>query len=212
MPPCLGPRCRWRTCCTRAESKGGQVKKTAVLLIVAMTWCRTADALAQSQTQAAERLGTVNFEVSCSAAARASFSRGVALLHDFWYDEAKRQFEHIAQMDPTCAMAHWGVAMSIFHQIWDRPDEETMAQGLVARCKRRRHPAQNRARARVRRGTRRLLQSRQAWIMKRECGSILRLWANLYRRYPKDTDAGAFYALSLLAAEGAGRYQSRAGA
>ena len=39
-----------------------------------------------------EKLGTVSFAVSCSAAVRAPFNRGVALLHDFWYDEAQRQF------------------------------------------------------------------------------------------------------------------------
>lgn len=68
-----------------------------------------------------ERLGTVSFPVSCAPATQASFNRGVALLHDFWYAEAQPQFTRITQSDPTCAMAHWGVAMSVFHQIWDRP-------------------------------------------------------------------------------------------
>ena len=61
---------------------------------------------------APERLGTVSFSVSCATAVQAPFNRGVALLHDFWYEEAKRQFEEIAKADPGCAMAHWGVAMS----------------------------------------------------------------------------------------------------
>ena len=78
---------------------------------------------------AEERLGTVSFEVSCAASVHAPFNRGVALLHDFWYYEAQRQFERIAQSDPACAMAHWGIAMSIYHQIWNRPDADTMAQG-----------------------------------------------------------------------------------
>src|SRR5271168_4392818 len=76
-----------------------------------------------------ERLGEVSFSVSCSASARAPFSRGVALLHDFWYDEARPQFERIAKADPACAMAHWGIAMSVFHQIWGRPDPDTMKLG-----------------------------------------------------------------------------------
>jgi hypothetical protein len=77
-----------------------------------------------------ERLGTVSFSVSCAAAMQAPFDRGVALLHDFWYEEAQRQFEQIAKADPHCAMAHWGIAMSVFHQIWDRPDEAGVALGL----------------------------------------------------------------------------------
>ncbi len=79
--------------------------------------------------KASERLGTVSFEVSCAPAVRGSFVRGVALLHDFWYQEAQRQFEDIAKQDPSCAMAHWGVAMSLYHQIWDRPDDGTLAKG-----------------------------------------------------------------------------------
>ena len=77
-----------------------------------------------------ERLGTVSFSVSCSPAVQDSFNRGVALLHDFWYAEAQPQFERIAKADPTCAMAHWGIAMSVFHQIWDRPDDARHEAGL----------------------------------------------------------------------------------
>src|ERR1019366_6077323 len=85
---------------------------------------------AQPGTVAApERLGTVSFSVSCAADVQAPFNRGVALLHDFWYEEADRQFEEIAKADPGCAMAHWGAAMSFFHQIWNRPSESSVAQG-----------------------------------------------------------------------------------
>src|SRR5271170_8375595 len=73
-----------------------------------------------------EKLGAVSFPVSCLPSTQAPFNRGVALLHDFWYSEAKRQFEAIVKADPTCSMAHWGVAMSDFHQIWSRPDDSTM--------------------------------------------------------------------------------------
>src|SRR5277367_5119714 len=74
-----------------------------------------------------EKLGVVSFPVSCLPSTQASFNRGVALLHDFWYSEAKRQFKAIVKADPTCSMAHWGLAMSEFHQIWSRPDEKTTA-------------------------------------------------------------------------------------
>jgi hypothetical protein len=43
-------------------------------------------------------------------------------LHDFCYEEARPQFERILKADPACAMAHWGIALSVFHQIWDQPD------------------------------------------------------------------------------------------
>ena len=92
---------------------------------------------------AGERLGEVAFTVSCAASVRVPFSRGVALLHDFWYEEAQRQFEQIAKADPDCAMAHWGIAMSVFHQIWDRPDEQTMARGWAEMQAAAAHPAKS---------------------------------------------------------------------
>ena len=66
--------------------------------------------------------GTVHFPVSCAAAVQKPFERGVALLHSFWYEEAEKEFVQIAKDDPQCAMAHWGIAMSIWHQLWNHPD------------------------------------------------------------------------------------------
>src|SRR3984957_12135054 len=87
------------------------------------------DSMPQAEAFPGERLGKVSFAVSCAVPVRASFSRGVALLHDFWYEESRRQFEEIAKSDPDCAMAHWGIAMSVFHQIWDGPDERAVEFG-----------------------------------------------------------------------------------
>ena len=70
---------------------------------------------------ALEQLGTVSFPTSCSPAVAAQFERGVALLHSFAYSSAEATFREVAEKDPHCAMAHWGIAMSYFHQLWDPP-------------------------------------------------------------------------------------------
>jgi tetratricopeptide (TPR) repeat protein len=70
---------------------------------------------------APEKLGKVSFPVSCAPAAQEQFNRGVALLHSFAYTAARNTFQQIAEVDPHCAMAHWGVAMTYFHQLWDPP-------------------------------------------------------------------------------------------
>ena len=77
-----------------------------------------------------EKLGTVSFPTSCAPAVQKSFERGVALLHSFAYEEANNQFQDIAQADPHCAMAYWGRAMSLFHQLWSRPTHADLKQGL----------------------------------------------------------------------------------
>jgi Tfp pilus assembly protein PilF len=58
-----------------------------------------------------DKLGKVTFPTSCDPAVQAEFDRGVAMLHSYWFLIARRKFEGILQQDPTCAMAHWGVAM-----------------------------------------------------------------------------------------------------
>ena len=64
------------------------------------------------QAQAIGKVGEVGFPVSCSAEAQQQFTRAVALLHSFWYEEAVKAFTGVAETDPSCAMAYWGVAMS----------------------------------------------------------------------------------------------------
>ena len=51
------------------------------------------------------KVGTVEFPTSCDPAVQRDFERGVALLHSFFYEEARRVFTGIAQRDPECAMA-----------------------------------------------------------------------------------------------------------
>ena len=76
-----------------------------------------------------EKLGTVSFPTSCASAVQKPFERGVALLHSFWYDEAGKQFQQVADQDPQCAIAYWGEAMSLFHQLWSRPEESDLKEG-----------------------------------------------------------------------------------
>ena len=147
-----------------------------------------------------ERLGTVSFSVSCSPKVRAPFSRGVALLHDFWYEEAQRQFERIAKSDPDCAMAHWGIAMSEFHQIWDRPDEHTVARAWSQMQAARSPPAKTAREREYIAALSGFFRPDKRGYQSRVEGYAAAM-AKLYGDHPHDTDAGAFYALSLLAAE-----------
>ncbi len=49
------------------------------------------------------------------------FDRGVALLHSFAYADARSAFQAVTAQDEHCAMAHWGIAMTYFRQLWDPP-------------------------------------------------------------------------------------------
>ena len=65
-----------------------------------------------ARAQGHEHLGTVSFPTSCRAAVQADFNRAVALLHSFWFSEAIKGFNAVAQADPACGIAHWGAAVA----------------------------------------------------------------------------------------------------
>lgn len=58
-----------------------------------------------------ERLGEVHFPVSCSDPAQQEFDRAMALFHSFWFRPAWEPFAVVLELDPSCAMAHWGTAL-----------------------------------------------------------------------------------------------------
>ena len=70
---------------------------------------------------APEKLGVVSFPISCQPEVQQQFDRGVALLHSFVYADARGAFQAVAAQDEHCAMAHWGIAMTYFRQLWDPP-------------------------------------------------------------------------------------------
>ena len=76
--------------------------------------------------------GKVQFPISCTPDVQSDFSRGVALLHSFFYEEARRIFTSVAERDPKCAMAQWGIAMTWWHPIWTPPKPEEMSAGKEA--------------------------------------------------------------------------------
>ncbi|MFZ0771374.1 MAG: tetratricopeptide repeat protein [Candidatus Sulfotelmatobacter sp.] len=150
----------------------------------------------------AAQLGTVTFPVSCAPDVRKPFERGVALLHSFWYEEAEKEFTQIAVDDPHCVMAHWGVAMSLWHQLWNEPDKKVIQRGLdeVHQANTTDGPATPREKAYIAAiaafysDSKKLNHEARA---KAYSGAMKKV----YETYPDDHEAAVFYALSLLASE-----------
>jgi tetratricopeptide (TPR) repeat protein len=53
-------------------------------------------------------------------------------LHSFFYEEARHDFTSVAERDPKCAMAQWGIAMTWWHPIWTPPTPDEMRAGKAA--------------------------------------------------------------------------------
>ena len=77
-------------------------------------------------------VGKVTFPITCAPDVQSEFARGVALLHSFFYEEARRVFTSVAERDPKCAMAQWGIAMTWWHPIWTPPTPDEMRAGKAA--------------------------------------------------------------------------------
>jgi tetratricopeptide (TPR) repeat protein len=90
----------------------------AVGSLTLVAW-QTATATSEHEHPVPGKLGTVKFAISCSANVQPEFERAVALLHSFAYSVAEKAFRDLIAKDPNCAMAHWGVAMTYFHQLWE---------------------------------------------------------------------------------------------
>ena len=148
---------------------------------------------------ASERLGTVSFSISCAAGSQQSFERGVALLHSFGYEEAEQQFVELSQKDAACAMAHWGIAMSLFHQIWERPEPTALKRGHEELEKAQKIGAQTERERGYILALAAFYGDPSIDYLKR-AGAYSDAMGKLYQQYPIDLEAGAFYALSLLAA------------
>jgi tetratricopeptide (TPR) repeat protein len=145
-----------------------------------------------------KQLGTVHFPVSCAAAEQKPFARGVALLHSFWYEEAEKEFADIAQDDPKCAMAQWGLAMSQWHQLWNHPDAAVTKKGLEeAKKGGKLHAVTPRERDYI--AAMKAFYGGKGDFFAR-ARAYSKAMEKVYERYPDDHEGAAFYALSILAA------------
>ncbi len=71
-----------------------------------------AGALPASALAQADKLGKVSFPTSCDSRVQTQFERGVAMLHSYWFTEARKAFDAVIQQDASCAMAYWGLAVN----------------------------------------------------------------------------------------------------
>ncbi|HVP44171.1 MAG TPA: hypothetical protein VMS96_12120 [Terriglobales bacterium] len=146
------------------------------------------------------QVGTVHFPTTCSAKVQPQFERAVATLHSFWYEEAGKAFQAIAEQDPKCSMAYWGYAMSLWHPLWPGfPDAETLKKGLAA-------IAQGESIAGKTDRERDYLAAIGAFYKDSDklnhyarAQAYEKAMQQVAERYPDDREASIFYALALLA-------------
>lgn len=147
-----------------------------------------------------ERLGGVSFPISCKAEVQSGFNRGVALLHSFAYVAAEDAFRDVANRDPLCATAHWGIAMTHFHQLWEPPippgsaaiAQHEIEQGLRISASTERERKYLRAAGLI-------FHDADSVPYRVRAANYEKAMYDLARENPGDREAQVFYALALLA-------------
>lgn len=145
-----------------------------------------------------EKLGKVNFATSCSKPAQEKFNRAVALLHSFWYDEAEKAFNDVAQTDPKCTMSYWGVAMSLYHPLWAPPLSVELQRAAAAMEKANATPAPTQRERDYVAAIASFYRDADKVDHRTRSLAYEKAMEQLHIRYPKDREAGIFYALALL--------------
>lgn len=161
-------------------------------------------------------LGKTDFPISCSKKVQSQFNKGLALLHNMMYLQSEKEFQAVAKHEPECAMAYWGIAMTLFHPLWAPPSNDELKRGWEAIQK---------AAALNPPTKREMGYINAATAFYKDWNSIdhptrISAWEKhqekLFTENPEDTDAGALYALAHLAtaskADKTFTHQKKAGA
>jgi tetratricopeptide (TPR) repeat protein len=155
------------------------------------------------------QLGKVDFPTTGSPKAQEHFLRGLAALHSFWYEEASEAFRAATAADPDFMMGYWGEAMALNHPLWSEQDTPA-ARLVIAKIKDtpkltdRERAYLNAVKALYGEGDKHARDEAYSAAMEK-----------IYRQYPDDLDAAAFYSLSLLgiaSGDKSFRLEARAGA
>src|SRR4051812_44124163 len=141
----------------------------------------------------------VSFATSCGPAAQPKFEAALAALHSFWYAQALKEFTAISAEHPDCAIAHWGVAMSLWNQLWAPPRADALAKGLAAIEKARTAGAKSPREQDFIEAAAEFYTGAEKTDHRTRALAYARAMERVHARYPEDREAAMFYALSLMA-------------
>ncbi|MEN6584661.1 MAG: hypothetical protein ABFE02_01240 [Sulfuricella sp.] len=145
-----------------------------------------------------EKLGEVNFAVSCNAAAQQEFNRAMALFHSFWFDPAKKSFAKVLADDPECGMAYWGIAiMSMGNPLAWPPSPSALTAGATASAEAQRVGAKTQRERDYIAALAVFFKDRDTTEHRPRALALESAMESVAVRYPDDAEAQILYALML---------------
>ena len=154
---------------------------------------------ARQSVQLFDNLGILHHAITTtSEQAQRYFDQGLRLVYAFNHEEAIHAFEEAARLDPTAAMAYWGIALALGPNINAAMDKENERRARDAAQNARTLSAQLSA---AERGYIEALSARYS-AKGRSRASLDKMYADamrtLWRQFPDDADAGTLFAESLM--------------
>jgi tetratricopeptide (TPR) repeat protein len=144
------------------------------------------------------KLGIVHFDTSCAAAVQGRLDRAVALLHSFAYDSAAKEFDLVVTQDAGCAIAHWGVAMSLFHQLWSPPGTKELQLGQEQLLTARRTSARTGRESELIEAAAAYFSDTDPQHHAARAKDYQRAMQSVAQHFPGDDEVQIFYALALI--------------
>jgi len=145
-----------------------------------------------------DQFGTVSFPTSCSPQAQPLIEKGVAQLHSFQYQQSEATFTQATEADSQCAIAYWGRAMSLYHQLWDFPSADTLAKGRDYIAQAQKLIEKSPREADYIAAAAAFYQEGSKLSHTDRIEAYSRSIEKLHRDFPDDGEGAAFYALSLV--------------
>src|SRR5215813_1586655 len=156
-------------------------------------------AMAAPHANAREHFGKVHLPVACNAGVQGEFDLALAMLHAFSFPAAAKTFMAVAQKDPDCAMAYWGLAATAIGSLYGGRAGPMALQGEQALDKAKAVGGKN-ARERdyiAAVGT--FYKGARTLGYAARVSAYARALEQLRRKYPEDREAEIFYAYALSA-------------
>lgn len=152
-----------------------------------------------------DQLGKVEIQFTGDEEAQAPFKKGLLLLHNFEYEDARDAFLEAQKIDSTFVMTYWGEAMTHNHPLWRQQDYEKGNEALnklAATVEERKEKAQTELEKDFLSAVETLYGEGSKYERDSSYSAHL---GNMYKKYPDNQEVGAFYALSILGAVPVGR-------
>jgi hypothetical protein len=176
------------------------IPAASAFLLAAAALPSVVDAQDHHQHGTPETLGRVEFPTSCSVQAQPRFERALALLHSFWWEEAHAAFTEVAALDSTCAMAHWGLALTWWNNPFGGgPGGNDLAKGAAAAARAARISAPTERERDYIAAIVALYRDHETARASERLQAYSDAMATVYARNPSDPEAAIYYALSLVA-------------